>query len=53
MINDAEIVEVKSTFKVASSGHSLNDAVKSGEVPCLQMIADVIKLKKTHDYLYQ
>ncbi|KAF2898337.1 hypothetical protein ILUMI_07841 [Ignelater luminosus] len=48
IINGDEIVEVNCMFKVASSGRSLNDVVKNGEVPCLQLNSNEIELKKTH-----
>lgn len=53
IINDDEIIEVKCKFKVASLGCSLDDAVRNNEVSCLQMIANEIQLKKTHDYFCQ
>lgn len=52
-IDDENIVEVKCSLKVASSGHTLEEAVKNKLLSFLTIEDGNVVIKKGHDYYYQ
>ncbi|CAG9771359.1 unnamed protein product [Ceutorhynchus assimilis] len=54
IINDDEIVEVKCSLKVATSGKTLSSAVRDKDLVYLAMNSENdIKIKENHNYYYQ